>query len=171
MLTNPNEYGVLEECSTPASGCIVIEYVTQTEGHEAYLCTITSIENAPQVTEHTLLEGVLETSSLCFFWKDTERRFLGANQRFLDYYGFAGLEDILGKTDEDMGWHTDAEPFHDDEVQVLTGGKVTGARGVCLCKGELRDIVATKRPLFSHGAIVGLVGFFEDIGPHGAEEE
>ena len=150
---------------------VVIEFVTQTEGREAYLCTITSIENAPQVTEHTLLEGVLETSSLCFFWKDTERRFLGANQRFLDYYGFGGLEDILGKTDEDMGWHTDAEPFHDDEVQVLEGGKVTGARGVCLCKGELRDIVATKRPLFSHGAIVGLVGFFEDIGPHGAVEE
>ncbi len=143
-------------------------YVARTGNREAYLSTITSIENSPQVTEHTLLAGVLETSNLCFFWKDTDRRFLGANQRFYDYYGFAGLEDILGKTDEDMGWHLDDLPYYHDEVRVLKGEVVSRSPGVCLCRGEYRDIIATKRPLYSHGAIVGLVGFFEDVGPHKA---
>lgn len=145
---------------------VSVEFVTRTEDREAFLMTITSAENAPQITEHILLDGVLETSNLCFFWKDVERRFLGANKKFYDYYGFSGLEDILGKTDEDMGWHAHNEPFHDDELQVLQGHKIAGAHGVCMCKGQLRDIIATKRPLYSHGAIVGLVGYFEDIGPH-----
>lgn len=141
-------------------------FVAQTNGRQAFLTTVTSVENSPQVTEHTLLTGVLETSNLCFFWKDSERRFLGANQRFYDYYGFEGLADILGKTDEEMGWHKSGETFHDDEIDVLHGATITAAHGVCMRKGEYRDIIATKRPLYSHGAIVGLVGYFEDIGPH-----
>lgn len=141
-------------------------FVTRTEHREAYLSIVTSVENAPQITEHTLLEGVLETSDLCFFWKDTQRRFLGVNQRFLDYYGFEHINEVLGKTDEDMGWHERNEPFHSDEESVLHGKVITAARGVCECRGELRDIIATKRPLYSNGAIVGLVGYFEDVGLH-----
>lgn len=145
---------------------VSMELVAHTEDRAAYLTSITSVQNSPQVTEHTLLEGVLETSHLCFFWKDTNRRFLGANQRFLDYYGFGGMEEILGKTDEDMGWNNEDEPFQQDELLVLQGTIISEAHGICMCRGEYRDIVATKRPLYSHGAIVGLVGFFEDIGPH-----
>lgn len=143
-----------------------LRFIAQVAGREAYLNQVTSVENAPQVTEHTLLLGLLEGSDRNFFWKDSERRFLGANQSFLDYYGFASLSDILGKTDEDMGWHTDADPFRNDELRVLDGEVVINARGTCLCRGELRDIVASKRPLYSNGAIVGLVGYFDDIGPH-----
>lgn len=145
---------------------VSVEFVAQMQGREAYLNTVRSVENAPQVTEHTLLEGVLETSNLCFFWKDTKRRFIGANQKFFDYYGFPGLESILGKTDEEMGWHENTEPFQNDELLVLNGETIREARGICMRGGELRDIIATKRPLYSHGAIVGLVGYFEDIGPH-----
>ncbi len=143
-------------------------FVAESNGHQAYLNTVTSVQNAPQVTEHTLLEGVLETSNLCFFWKDVNRRFLGANQRFYDYYGFKGLGDILGKTDEDMGWHINNDIFHSDEERVLQGEAIVDVPGVCMCHGEYRDIIATKRPLVSNGAIVGLVGFFEDVGPHKA---
>lgn len=155
------------DCILERTFCSVsMEFVAKTKGRAAYLTSITSVQNSPQVTEHTLLEGVLETSHLCFFWKDTNRRFLGANRRFLDYYGFNGVEDILGKTDEDMGWNSEDEPFQQDELKVLQGTIISEAHGICMCRGEYRDIVATKRPLYSHGAIVGLVGFFEDAGPH-----
>jgi len=50
-----------------------------------------------------LLQQILSTTKTAIFWKDAERRFRGANQAFLDYYGFASIHDILGKTDEDMG--------------------------------------------------------------------
>ena len=143
-----------------------LRLIAQTTGRDAYLNLVSSIENAPQVTEHTLLLGLLEGSDRNFFWKDSERRFLGANQSFLDYYGFTSLSEILGKTDEDMGWHDDEEPFRTDELRVLKGERVVEARGTCLCRGELRDIIASKRPLYSGGEIVGLVGYFDDIGPH-----
>lgn len=167
--TEARETGTVQvfDCILQGVFCsVAMEFVAKTAQCEAYLTSITSVQNAPQVTEHVLLEGVLETSHLCFFWKDTNRRFLGANQRFLDYYGFSGVEVILGKTDEDMGWNSEEEPFQQDEMRVLQGTTISEAHGVCMCRGEYRDIVATKRPLYSRGAIVGLVGFFEDIGPH-----
>ncbi len=37
--------------------------------------------------------------------------FLGANRAFLDYYEFPSGLVIIGKTDEDMGWHQEEKPF------------------------------------------------------------
>ena len=51
-----------------------------------------------------ILNNILSIIPVGVFWKDKDRRFLGANQMFLDYYGFNSVEDIIGKTDEDMGW-------------------------------------------------------------------
>ena len=97
------------------------------------------------------------------FWKDRERRFAGANPAFLRYYGLT-LRDILGKTDEDMGWHPDPEPFKRDEERVLREGiTTTEAIGECVVKGEVRKIMASKTPIRSKGKIVGLVGYFVDI--------
>ena len=58
----------------------------------------------------SLLEKILDTTQAKIFWKDANRRFLGANKAFLDYYGLKP-EDIIGRTDEDMGWNLDEEDF------------------------------------------------------------
>ena len=56
------------------------------------------------------------------------------------------MDELIGKTDEDMHWHIENGPFHDDEVEVLTQGKsIIGARGTCIVdekiytKGRLED--------------------------------
>ena len=54
------------------------------------------------ISDHDLLNAILTTKSIKYFWKDTERRFLGASQSFLDYYGFESVRQIIGRTDEDM---------------------------------------------------------------------
>ncbi len=111
-----------------------------------------------------LLEKILSTTQSALFWKDKDRRFLGANKAFLDYYGFPSLESILGKTDEDMGWHEEDEPFRNDELHVLETGECTHhVRGRCMRQGEMREIVASKSPLYENGEIIGLVGNFEDV--------
>lgn len=110
-----------------------------------------------------LLDKILNTTQACIFWKDTERRFLGVNQAFLDYYGFDSEAEILGKTDEDMGWHRNPEPFKEDELRVLNGESVEQAPGKCMVKGEERDILASKSPIYDDGKIVGLVGSFIDV--------
>lgn len=120
-------------------------------------------EAAQAPSERALWEAAVSGDTIGIFWKDADRRFLGANQMFLSYYGLR-LEDILGKTDEDMGWHPDPEPFRSDELRVLRrGDTVRDAPGVCLVHGRPRDIAATKVPIYQDGKIVGLFGYFLDV--------
>lgn len=127
------------------------------------------ISGDDRISDAILLKAVLEGTDRYVFWKDSQRRFLGANQAFLDYYGFHQLEDILGKTDEDVGWHENNQPFREDELRVLNGEVVLRARGTCYDRNELRKIEANKRPIEVAGEIVGLLGYFRDLGP--VEEE
>ena len=52
---------------------------------------------------------------------------------------------------------------------MLEGATIHDAFTVCPREGELRNIMATKSPLVSKGQIVGIVGYFEDLGPHRPE--
>ena len=125
-----------------------------------------SLMNATQTSDHLsmLLNKILATTQTCIFWKDQDRRFLGANKAFLDYYGFPSLDVILGKTDEDIGWHIDPEPFKDDELKIINNGESTfKVHGTCIARGQVRDIVASKSPLYMDGKVIGLVGTFDDV--------
>ncbi len=110
-----------------------------------------------------LYDDIVNISQDCLFWKDRNRRFVGVNQAFLDFYGFESAEVLVGKTDEDMGWHSDPEPFKQDELRVLNGEATYKVQGKCIIRGEERDIIASKKPLYWNGEIVGLVGSFMDI--------
>ena len=110
-----------------------------------------------------LFDSIINTSQDCVFWKDSDRRFLGVNQAFLDFYGFESADVLIGKTDEDMGWHSDPEPFRQDELRVLSGRSTYKVQGKCMIRGVERDIIASKRPLYDGDKIVGLVGSFIDI--------
>jgi PAS domain S-box-containing protein len=143
------------------------------EGHQLLFVHINDVTtrqitlvNATRTSDHLsmLLNRILATTQTCVFWKDKERRFLGANKAFLDYYGFSSLDVILGKTDEDIGWHINPEPFKDDELRIIHNGESTyKVHGTCIAKGQVRDIVASKSPLYMDGQVIGLVGTFDDV--------
>ncbi|MCR5508792.1 MAG: GGDEF domain-containing protein [Lachnospiraceae bacterium] len=113
--------------------------------------------------KESLFNEIINISRECIFWKDKDRRFMGANQAFLDFYGFESVDEILGRNDEDMGWHSDPVPYMADELKVLSGQSTYKVPGKCIVRGEERNIVATKRPLYSGGKIVGLIGCFTDV--------
>lgn len=116
------------------------------------------------VNDGSLWQAIMRSKSMSLFWKDKDRRFIGANQSFLDYYGFSSVNEIIGKTDEDMGWHIDPEPFKNDEWRVINeGAYIEDVMGQCIVNGQVRNIVANKRPVYRNGHIVGLVGYFIDI--------
>ncbi len=105
----------------------------------------------------------MNTTRIKFFWKDKDRRFVGASQNFLNYYGFSSVEDIRGKNDEEMGWHVEEGDYMADELRVLKrGDHITNAPGKCLIKGVLHNIVANKVPIYKDGRIIGLLGYFID---------
>ena len=110
------------------------------------------------------LQNIVNMMDVGIFWKDNKRRFLGVNKYFLDYYGFSSVIDVIGKNDEEVGWHIHPEGFRSDEEDVLNSGiSIRGAIGTCLKKGEVRTIMAYKRPVIVDGKIEGLLGYFFDI--------
>lgn len=108
-------------------------------------------------------ENILANASVKFFWKDKNRRFLGASQAFLDYYGLT-IDELVGKTDEEMKWHIDDQTFHDNELDVIEKGVyIKNAPGQCIVNGVVHNIMVNKSPIYENGQIVGLMGYFVDI--------
>ncbi len=107
----------------------------------------------------------LERSELFrIFWKDRDRRFLGATKGFLDFYGFKSAKEIIGKNDEELGWHVHPDLFMNDEFKVVHEGVTfQNMPGNCLSHGENKEILASKTPLYdANGEITGLLGYFVD---------
>ncbi|MBR3225971.1 MAG: EAL domain-containing protein [Atopobiaceae bacterium] len=111
-----------------------------------------------------LWNNLVHSDLLRVFWKDNNRRFLGASRAFLDYYSFASEGDIVGKNDEDLGWHVHPDLYKSDEYQVIHEGVTFhNMPGRCMKDGENREILASKTPLYNtNGEIKGLIGYFID---------
>ena len=105
------------------------------------------------------------------FWKDRDRRFLGASQGFLDFYGFPSAAALIGKNDEEMGWHVHPDPYMNDEYRVIHEGLTfRNVPGSCISHGENRQILASKTPLYdADGEITGLLGTFLDLDSLGLD--
>ena len=130
------------------------------------------IEAADKIRQDILLSRILSTTKTAIFWKDANRRFLGVNKAFLDYYGFPDDGALIGRNDEEMGWHTDPDPYRNDELRVLRDGISTfRVPGKCIARGVNREIVSSKSPLIVNGKIVGLVGSFEDVTRETRQQE
>lgn len=111
------------------------------------------------ITDEVLWKNLILNARRMYFWKDDQRRFLGASRSFLKYFGLSSDKEIIGKTDEDMGWHVDPEPFKRDEEEVLsTGKKMYFRNGKCIINGMNRDIIAWKIPIYRDGKIIGILG-------------
>ncbi len=112
----------------------------------------------------SLWQSHVDFSKTPVFWKDRQRRFVGANRAFLDAYGLSSVAEIEGKTDEDMGWYADASVQVADELAVLEEGRpVRDAIVSCLMHGQMRTISVTKFPVYEGGRIVGLEGSFRTL--------
>ena len=119
---------------------------------------------ASQITGDALMDAIRLNSDICFFWKDKNRRFVGVSDAFLNFYGFESPDVVLGKNDEEVGWHIDDTPFMTDEERVLLKGEIIrNAIGQNVIDGVTHYIAATKFPVYNNGEIVGLMGYFIDI--------
>ncbi len=115
-----------------------------------------------------LWDSLLSYVPTKLFWKDKDRKFLGASRAFLDYFGFDSTAQIVGKTDEDMRWHPLAERYKDVEQAVLQSGQAyCDVPGECIRNGASRKIIATKWPIYKDGRICGLMGYFHEEEPTG----
>ena len=155
------------------------EYTLLRIDEENYLLLIRSVHEAMKETlarsaphfheggpyaPSVLWDNLVRSDTFRVFWKDRNRRFLGASKAFLDFYGFASDREIIGKSDEDMGWHVHPDLYKNDEYQVIHEGAIfRHVPGKCIRHGENIDIFASKTPLYDvNGEITGLLGWFID---------
>lgn len=111
-----------------------------------------------------LCQAMIHYSDIKFFWKDRERRFAGVSHSFLDYYGLTDEKSLIGKTDEEIGWHIQGKKYEEAERAVLEKGEITRhIIGECLVQGRPHRIAATKFPIYQGRRIIGLMGYFEDL--------
>jgi len=121
-----------------------------------------------------LLQSVLDTIPARIFWKDHNLVYLGSNRVFAQDAGFNSPEEIIGKTDYEMGWHEQAELYRADDQAVIDSGipKINYEEPQTTPDGSKMWLETSKIPLVNTaGEIIGVLGTYADITPRKRVEE
>lgn len=113
-----------------------------------------------------LLSRIIESIPVRVFWKDREFRFLGCNRLFARDAGCLDPEDLVGKTDYQMAWKSQADLYRADETAVIESNapKLGFEEPQTTPEGKTVWLRASKVPLrSSSGEILGILGIYDDI--------
>ncbi|MDZ7346075.1 MAG: PAS domain S-box protein, partial [candidate division KSB1 bacterium] len=113
-----------------------------------------------------MLRLVIDSIPVRVFWKDRESRYLGCNKIFALDSGLDNPEDLLGKTDYEMGWREQADLYRKDDREVIETGlpKLNYEEPQTTPNGDRIWLRTSKVPLTdADGKIIGVLGMYEDI--------
>ncbi len=115
--------------------------------------------------ERTLLRGVIDNLPDLIFVKDTEGRFILANQAVAEIMQARDAEQLIGKTDADFYPAEMAREYASDEQEVMHEGRaIINKVEPKIVNGVRRAILTTKIPLFdAEGRATRLLGVSRDI--------
>ena len=121
-----------------------------------------------------LLRSIINTAPVRVFWKDRGLRYLGCNELFARDAGFERPEQLLGKTDYDMGWRDQAERYRADDLAVMESGtaKLDFEEPSTTPDGRTIWLSTSKVPLrTADGQVYGVLGTYSDITQRKSVEE
>ncbi|OIR11644.1 cyclic di-GMP phosphodiesterase Gmr [mine drainage metagenome] len=131
--------------------------------------------NAEELREQKdLLASVIQHAPIRVFWKDRESRYIGCNSQFAQDAGLSGPEELVGKTDYDMGWRDQAEFYRADDRAVMESGISTLDFEETQTTPDGRTIwlSTSKVPLRGgDNRIIGVLGIYTDITNRKQAEE
>ncbi|MGE4219830.1 MAG: PAS domain-containing protein [Alphaproteobacteria bacterium] len=117
-----------------------------------------------------LIENIIESIPQYVFWKDRSSTFVGCNTRFAQFLGFDAPEDLIGKTDFDLGVPDEnAEFFRSIDAKVMGTGEPILDLEEKLEKADGGTFIlrTSKVPLRDkEGTVIGMLGVFADITEH-----
>ncbi|MEO0414494.1 MAG: helix-turn-helix domain-containing protein [Verrucomicrobiota bacterium] len=105
-----------------------------------------------------------------FFCKDSEGRFVFANDAEAVAFGVDSVEDIIGKTDYDFFEPEMADKYLAEDQQVMTSGVPVNNKAwlVPNKQGQLNWYLSSKLPLYSKaGIVIGIAGVMRDLSVSG----
>jgi PAS domain S-box-containing protein/putative nucleotidyltransferase with HDIG domain len=113
-----------------------------------------------------LLKDIVESVPIRVFWKDRDLRYLGCNTLFAHDAGQEHPDDLMGKTDFDMGWSEQAELYRQDDQQVMDSGipKLGYEEPQTTPEGKTLWLRTSKVPLLDENReVIGVLGIYDDI--------
>jgi PAS domain S-box-containing protein len=113
-----------------------------------------------------MLRMILDAAPNRIFWKDRNFVYLGCNRAFAEDCGLPDPDAIVGKTDYDLPWHTDAERYRADDQEVMSTGraKINYEEPQTRPDGSIAWLRTSKVPIRdARGEIIGVLGTYEDI--------
>ena len=122
------------------------------------------LDKTDAILPEVLWEAMIHLPEMNVYWKDVRGRFLGANDAFLHYFNLSSLDDILGQSEEELGWNVEFDPTYREEEMLLGQIPVISEEKVhCMAKGMIRTVMMNKIPLIEGGRIVGSLSWFRDV--------
>lgn len=121
-----------------------------------------------------LLQSIIDAAPVRVFWKDRESRYLGCNPAFARDAGEATPQDIIGKTDHQLGWKEQAELYRADDRQVMESGvpKLAYDEPQTTPDGRRIWLRTSKVPLRNaDNETIGVLGVYQDVSRRKEAEE
>jgi PAS domain S-box-containing protein len=136
-----------------------------------YVAVKTDISERKQAEEALrnstdLLRSVMENVPARIFWKDRHLRYMGCNTTFANDAGYSNADEVIGKTDFEMGWRDQAELYRADDKSTIESGKskLHYDEPQTTPDGNAVWLRTSKVPLRDENSqIIGVLGIYEDI--------
>jgi len=114
--------------------------------------------------DHEFLVGMISKMPGIVYWKDSTGILLGCNEGCAELVGCDSIEEVIGKTDHELGLEPGfLEQVLREDHEVLHEGKTVVAENSGMFDGKLRHFTTEKRPLYHNGSVVGILGITLDI--------
>jgi PAS domain S-box-containing protein len=124
-----------------------------------------SKETAVRVAHsEAVLATIIDVLPQRVFWKDRDGRFLGVNRGLKED---AGMDDVVGKTDQDMPWRgAQADFFREHDLKVMESREpvLNLVEPMTRADGSAAWLTTCKVPLIDgDGKVWGVLGTYQDI--------
>lgn len=116
--------------------------------------------------QKNLLRCIIDRIPYAIFWKDLSSKYLGCNTPFCQAAGLVSPNEIIGKSDHELPWASQADAYiMDDGIVLKTGVPIINREREQLISGGGKiNILINKMPLRdTSGDIIGVLGIYADI--------
>ncbi len=158
--------GFYSECNHTLNNQFILWNLIPNKSDEFNYVSLIGMPSTEHTRHHKELYSIINQLPHKIFWKDSQSIFMGCNTAFAESAGFTSAREIIGKTDFDMPWKTEADKYVADDQFVIThnNDKLNYEEIQTQPDGSVRNMFVSKVPMFDdEDNLTGVLGVFADI--------